>query len=721
MQISRRKKTPIVLQMEATECGAACFSMILGYYGRYVPLDVLRVELGISRNGCKASTIVQTARNYHMQAKGYRILLDDLLNFDGPLILYWGFNHYVVFEGCSKNHRYFYINDPASGPRTVDRETFENNYTGVALFLKPDAGFEKGGQKDSVIKIVLPMLKNTGAVMLSVIWSSFLLVIPGLAIPCIMKVFVDNIIPSEKSWMLPVVCLFVLMLVLQSVLRWIMDKALRQGKVQLSCSRTVGMFRYLLKMPIFFFLQRPSIDLQNRLSLNTSVAQLTFSTVTDNFVKFFVSLFFLLVMLIFSPALTLLISIFMIVNIACMLYMTKLRSVINQSVYMEQIKLMNLIVSGIDASDSLKSSGKELTLFSKWMDQLSVLNVKKLRLNVLIEYFSVIPEFFSLLCSMSMLCFGAWLIMKGELTLGGLFAFQTLSASFTAPFLSMIQTSSDIFTLKANISAINDVYSYRYDDYFKNDRIQRTELVKPYACIEFENVSFSYSKIDEPFIKNLSFKIPSGSRIAVVGASGSGKSTIAKLAAGLFVPTQGRLLLNGIPFQNYTFKEFYSMVGCVDQNVSLFSGTIKDNLNMFSNSIRQEKLLDALKDSCLFDELHERGSILSQEVKEGGTNYSGGQCQRLEIARVLAKDTPLVIFDEATSSLDPTTENMIDRMLRKKGITQLIIAHRLSTIKDADEIIVLEHGRIVQQGRHEELISIEGPYKALMSADGDIS
>lgn len=705
-----------MLQMEATECGAAALGMILAYHGRYEPLEKLRTECGVSRNGSKASLILKAARQYHLEAKGYRVLTEHLDELAGPLILFWNFEHFVVYEGHSRNGKYFYLNDPAAGPRVVDRELFEKSYTGVALAFKKTPEFRKGGKPLSVFRSMIPMVSGMKSVMAAVIWGGLLLVIPGITIPALMQIFVDRILPGKSEWLVPVLLLFILTILLQAVLGWLVSLALRRGELQIAVNKTMAMMDFLFRLPMGFFLQRSTGDIQNRVSLNSSVANAAFGKFADNIVKFFTALFFLVLMFQFSPLLSCISLGFLLLDLFFLWLVNKRRQVLNQSLMMIQTKMLCSVTSGISMMENLRSAGREDAIFLQWTGQLAELNRKELEFQVSITYFNLLPSFLNAIGNVLVLCVGAWLIMNGDLTLGGMFAFQTLTASFTAPFTALMMAGAELQTMKADLERINDVYKYQPENSFRAaDGLEHTP--PDHAVFEMKNVTFGYSRQEPPILEDFSLQVNPGTRVALVGASGSGKTTIAKLANGTLLPWSGNILLNGKPMSAYTRSEYYATVGTVDQSIMLFSGTVGQNLTLFAPSYEARELQDAVRDAAIEQELTARGPMLEQNVAEGGGNFSGGQRQRLEIARALTYRTPLLILDEATSALDPVTEVEIDMAIRRRGCACIVVAHRLSTIRDCDEIIMLDHGTVVERGTHEALMKTGGAYAAMMKLE----
>ncbi len=705
-------RVPTVFQMESTECGAACLAMILAYYRCYEPLEKLRVACGVSRNGSKASLILQAAEEqYHLEAHGYRVSAGKLATLPYPSIIFWNANHYVVFEG-KRGSRYS-INDPARGRCWYSAEAFQRAFSNVALTFRPTPEFRERGHRRGVFRTLFPLMLNVKAVGLVLLWSGILLIVPGILMPAMLQIFIDEVMTTRELWLYPLLIAYALTLLVSALLSWLTQFTLRRGQIQMAVNSSVRMLRHLLSLPIEFFAQRNPADLQSRIQMNTQIADGFFELIADNVAKLFTASFFLFLMYRFSGVLATIALMTAVLNFVLLSMVNRGRQTIHQALSAAETKLLNQSMTGISLMESLRAGGHDQDFFGKWANHLAEYTNKRLLMQKSGTLFSVLPALLSGFNSILILCFGAYLVIRGDLTLGGMMAFQSLTASFILPVTQLVSAGTQIQELKGTQDRVEDVMHYAPESRFSPE--SRKKVVR--GKLELRDISFGYSRLEAPFIRNFSITLRPGSRIALVGASGSGKSTIARIASGLYAPWSGEILLDDVPLNQYSREEFHRAIAVVDQNIVLFSGSVSENLTLFRRRTDAEVLLKALRDAAIEQDLAGRGQPLAVALTENGANLSGGQRQRLEIARALAGNAPILILDEATSALDPVTEVQIDNAIRRRGCSCLIIAHRLSTIRDCDEIIMMDSGKIAERGTHDELMRRGGAYAALMNAE----
>ena len=717
----RKKKTPTVLQMEALECGAASLSMILAYYHKYVSLEELRVECGVSRDGTKASNLIKAAQKYGLEGKGFKMEVDALRQLKGPAILFWNFNHFVVFEKFKRKS--VIINDPATGRRAVDSDEFDEAFTGVVLTFEPTESFKPGGEKTGIWSRLKKRLGGLASIFTFLGFLSFLFLIPGFIYPTFSRFFVDDIlVKNSLDHLKPLIFAMVVSCLITTILQAIQNSVLMRFQVRLSLSSASKFIDHIFKMPLQFFVQRLPGELCSRISSCDSVAELVSGQLIGILINLFSSIFFFILMLMYDIPLTL-ISLSLTILVVLIFRITS-EPIKNKSLklQMESGKLSGITMSGIDMIESLKASGAENDFFMQWSGQQAKVILENQRLAKINTSNSVIPRTISQLQNILILSIGALRVMDGQLTIGMLMAFQILLANFTGPVNSFLGLGADLLSASADMQRIDDVMEYPLPKKFKEDYEEKSEVeVAPYSpvnklegYISIKNAVFGYSPLEQPLINGLNIEFTPGKRVALVGATGSGKSTIGKLLSATCTLWEGELLFDGKPLREIDRRVFASSVAVVNQNISLFEGSVKDNITMWDKTIPEEVYIQAAKDACIHDVITSRPSGYYSRVAEGGKNFSGGQRQRLEIARALALNPRIIIMDEATSALDAITEQTVDQNIRRRGCTSIIIAHRLSTIRDCDEIIVLDHGNIVQRGTHDQLLEQGGLYGDLV-------
>lgn len=709
-------KVPVVMQMEALECGAASLTMILAYYDKWLPLEQVRADCGVSRDGSNAKNILKAARSYGLVAKGYRYEPEDLRKCGKfPCIIHWNFNHFVVLDGFKGNKAV--LNDPAKGNYTVSMETFDESFTGICLMFEPGEAFEPRGRPKSVLSFAKKRLVGTGVALFFVILTTLITSLTDLINPVFSRIFLDRLLTGKNAnWFMPFIFALAGFSLLQIVVAWIQAVySLRiNGKMAV-----VGSSSYMwkvLRMPMEFFSQRMAGDIQGRMVANASIAETLVNTFAPLVLNTIMMLFYLVVMLRYSIPLTMIGLISIVVNLIVSNIISKKRINITRVQMRDNGKLAGATVAGMEMIETIKASGAENGFFEKWAGYQASVNTQSVRYAKLNQYLGLLPTFVSSFADTAVLMLGVWLTIQGEFTVGMIMAFQGFLASFSGPATTLISAGQTIQEMRTQMERIEDVMEYPTDvNYSEEELNEDIEYGKLTGNVEIKNLTFGYSRLAEPLIKDFNLNLKPGSRVAFVGSSGCGKSTIAKLISGLYQPWEGEILFDGKKMSEIDRSVFTGSLAVVDQDIILFEDTIANNIKMWDTSIEDFEMIMAARDASLHEDIMQRDGGYHYKLIEGGKDFSGGQRQRMEIARVLAQDPTIIILDEATSALDAKTEYEVVKSIKDRGITCIVVAHRLSTIRDCDEIIVMEHGNVVQRGTHEELYAQDGLYRQLVS------
>ncbi|MEM7051281.1 MAG: NHLP family bacteriocin export ABC transporter peptidase/permease/ATPase subunit [Acidobacteriota bacterium] len=713
----RRARTPTILQMEAVECGAASLAIVLAHYRKWEPLEKLRIACGVSRDGSKASNVVKAARRYGLVAKGFKKQPEALRSLPAPMILHWNFNHFLVLEGIDRGK--VYLNDPAMGPRVVDEEELDQSFTGVVLTFTPSQDFAPGGQPPSMVPALRRRLIGSAAAVAFVLLAGLALVMPGLVVPVFSKVFVDRVLLEGRlDWLKPLLLAMGLTAAVLGSLTWIQQHFLLRLETKIALAGSSRFLWHVLRLPTEFFSQRFSGDISSRVQINDRVAQLLSRDLATNFLAILAVLFYAFVLFRYDVVLTLVGIAVASLNVAALRFVSRKRVDGNRRLLQERGKLDGTAIGGLQMIETYKASGGETDLYARWAGyQSKVVNIRQ-DLERQTQILDTIPPVLSALSTALILGLGGLRVMDGELTLGGLVAFQVLMASFIAPINRLVNLGGKLQTVEGDMARLDDVLRYPTDPAYEAAEESSDPPLKLHGHLELRNVSFGYNRLDPPLISGLDMVLEPGKRIALVGGSGSGKSTVAKLVNGLYEPWEGEILFDGKARRDLDRRTLNHSMSSVDQSIFLFEGSVRENLTLWDSTAALPEIVAAARDASIHDDIAARPGGYDSPVREGGSNFSGGQRQRLEIARALVGSPTLLVLDEATSALDSTTEQRIDQNLRRRGATCLIVAHRLSTIRDADEIIVLDHGKVVQRGTHDQLMATpDGPYAQLIGED----
>ncbi|MGW2342092.1 NHLP family bacteriocin export ABC transporter peptidase/permease/ATPase subunit [Streptomyces sp. NPDC001661] len=712
----RKVRTPTVLQMEAVECGAAALAMILAHHGRHVPLEELRIACGVSRDGSRASNLLKAARSYGMTAKGMQMEPAALAEVQGPAILFWEFNHYVVYDGMGRRfgRRGVHINDPDKGRRFVPMEDFDTSFTGVVLVLEPGDDFRTGGRKPGIMTALPARLRGTTGTMLVALLASLLLVGVGAAVPALSKTYIDLFLIGDQTSLLGALFASMgAMVALTAVLTWLQQANLLRGRIISSTLSSARFFGHLLRLPVTFFSQRSPADLVQRLQSNDAVAETLARDLTAAGVDGIVVLLYAALLYSYDPQLTAIGVGIALLNVVAMRVVVRLRATGTQKLRADTARLTNTSYTGLQLIETMKATGGENGYFRRWAGQHATTLEEQQKLGVPSAWLGIVAPTLATLNSALILWIGGMRAVEGHLSVGLLVAFQALVTRFTAPLTRLNGVAGRIQDFAADVARLKDVENFPVDQlYARPEQVQSTRRLRGH--IELDDITFGYSPLDKPLLSGFSLTVGPGQQVALVGGSGSGKSTVSRLISGLYAPWEGVIRIDDRRLDDIPRGALAASVSFVDQDVFLFEGTVRDNVALWDPSISDEAVEEALRDACLYDVVARRPGGVRGRVEQDGRNFSGGQRQRLEIARALVRRPSILVLDEVTSALDAETEQTVMDNIRRRGCACVVIAHRLSTVRDSDEIVVLDHGQVVERGRHEHLVRAGGPYADLV-------
>ena len=713
-----RAKVPVVMQLEALECGAACLAMILAYYRKWVPLEQVRIDCGVSRDGSNAKNILMAARNHGMNAGGYK-MEPEALREKGtfPCIIHWNFNHFVVC--CGFKGKYAYLNDPARGSVKVTMKEFDEAFTGICLMITPSENFVPGGKKESTLDFAARRLRGAGAAVAFVVLTTLITYLFGIINPGFTRFFMDRLLTGEnRNLLMP----FVVLMTAVGVVQIIVSAAQYIYSLKINGKMSVignGTFMWkVLKLPMEFYSQRMAGDIQLRQGTNAEIATVLVDTLTPLALNAVMMIVYLVFMLRFSVLLTLVGISTVVINAFAAKIISDQRINVTRVQMRDEGKLASATISGIQMAETIKASGAEYGYFAKWAGYQASVSAQEVQAAKIDAYYGVIPAFFAVIADNVVLVVGIFLTMQGKFSLGSILLFQGFMSGFMEPASTIISAGQTIQEMRTEMERVEDVMQYPDDDLYKDDPLDpEKDYEKLKGNVELRNVTFGYSRLGDPLIEDFSMSMKTGSRVAFVGASGCGKSTLSKLISGMYKPWSGEILFDGKPIDEIDRSVFRGSLAVVDQDIILFEDSISDNIKMWDETIEDFEVIMAARDAQIHDDIIQRKDGYHGKLTEGGKDLSGGQRQRLEIARVLAQDPSIIIMDEATSALDAKTEYELVKAVKDRGITCIVIAHRLSTIRDCDEIIVMDHGEVIERGTHEELYAKGGYYTELISND----
>lgn len=710
-------KVPVIMQMEALECGAACLDMICAYYGKWIALEQVRLDCGVSRDGSNARNVLKAARNYGLESAGYRLDIESLKrNGTFPCIIHWEYNHFVVLRGFKGNK--VFLNDPGRGSLSISIEEFEKGFTGICLMFEPTEAFVADGKRKSILGFAARRLADAKtAVVFGVVMGIFTYAFTVVD-PIMSQYFIDRFLTGRDYTMaVPFLVLISALTLVQIIGNFVFAVYNLRIDGKLAINGSTSFMWKVLRLPMAFFSQRMSGDIMMRQTTNEEIARGLVNVFAPLCLNSAMMVFYLVIMIRYSVPLTILGITTVIINVLFSRLISNHRVNLTRGMMVDRGKLATTTLSGISMIESIKASGAENGFFEKWIELKAAADDKEVQYFEKDAYLSVIPTVVTSLANYSIMFAGILLTIRGHFTIGMITAFQGILASFMGPASTLTNAGQTLFEMRTEMERVEDVMQYQTDPNADRQDDDSHVFEKLSGNIVVRNVSFGYSRLDAPFIKDFSMELTQGKIVSIVGGSGSGKSTMSKLLSGLYSPWSGEILYDGKKISEIDRSSFTGSVAVVDQDIILFEDTIENNIKMWDESIENFEVIMAARDARIHDDIVEKPGGYQYKIVEGGKDLSGGQRQRLEIARVLAMDPSIIILDEATSALDARTEYEVVKAIKDRGITLVIIAHRLSTIRDSDEIIVLDKGNVVERGTHEQLLAMGGYYSTLVSND----
>lgn len=720
----KRVKVPTIIQQAQVECGAASLGMILAHFDRWETLEDLRTACGVTRDGANAQSIVAAASTFGLEYTVSRGGVEDLNGFPVPSIAWVRRSHFVVLEGIHGGR--VYLNDPAHGQRSETVEEFAEEYSGAAINFTKSESFTPKGHAYRAMPALWARLRNSASGVRFAVFAGVLAMLLGLVIAPIGQVFINEALGSGREAMIPMLALALLVIGLfRGGLTLLEFGVISRLQAKMALVGTGTFTERLLRLPLMFYLQRSVGDLSQRVGYNSQVASLLATQMASAGIALIGVIGYAILLLYYNWIIGLVVLVLSLLNVLVLRLVMAKRTAIQSSVIKRQNTLRGTTTAAIQGIETLKSSGMEDDTFKTLTGQQSDYITASAALVPTTALLTSVPVLLFALTNASILVLGGYFTIIGSFTLGGLMAITALAANLNSPIQSLMNTGSQLQVVTSSLQALDDVMANPVDPRFERPELEPGDPVPVLSGrISLVDVSFGYGEAGPLVIQDFNLELTPGKRVALVGGSGAGKTTIGNLITGMYQPRSGQVLYDGKPQADYPNGVLERSISKVDQSIVLFEGTVRENVTLWDRTVPEKDVVQALRDAQILDDILAREDGLDTEVLENGRNFSGGQCQRIEIARALVLNPRTVILDEATSALDDITESRVDQALRRRGISCVIIAHRLSTIRDADEIIVLGRGgAILQRGIHDELMQVEGPYRTMVNeagAGGDV-
>ena len=712
-------RVPVIIQREALECGATSLGMVLAYFGKWVTPEQLRLDCGVGRDGSSAKNIIKAARNYGLEARAFRTEPEELKKRGVfPCILHWNFVHFVVL--CGFRGGKAVINDPDRGRIAVDWEEFDRSFTGVCLTFRPGENFVPDGKRRSVVKFAKQRLHRMGGAFAFIALTSLIASVVGILTPAFTSMFADYLLTGEyDDLLLPFIIALSIVFAVQFVTALIQKWRLTALESKLSSVANASFMWHVLRLPVEFFSQRMAGDISARQSKNESIAYSLIQQLAPLLFNLILLVVYLAIMINYSLILTLIGVASIVLNMFVSLLVSRKRVNITKVQVRGEGNLSGQTISGIEMIETIKSSGAENGFFEKWAGYQATVNTSSVKFSKLNSYLGSLPSIISTLADVAILITGIWLIIDGQFTSGALLAFQGFMTSFSTPVNDLIGVGQSVQEMRTDMDDIEDIMSYPTDvpDRIENEIVDGESYNKLSGNIVMKDVTFGYSRLDPPLIEHFDLTLEPGKSVAFVGPSGCGKSTLSKLITGLYKPWSGEILYDGRRREDINRAVFTGSIAVVDQDIILFNDTIANNIKMWDTSIEDFEMIMAARDAQLHESIMLRDGGYNHVILDGGKDFSGGERQRMEIARVLAQDPTVIVMDEATSALDAKTEFDVTNAIKQRGVTTVVVAHRISAIRDCDEIVVLDGGKVVERGTHAQLMQKNGLYARLITSE----